>query len=88
MPALPLRLAGPVAGSAPAGIRPFDAYHLRLVDLNRKVRAGTSIPVTFEFDRAGQLTLDAIVQPSQPRRPEPTTRCQAEPTRASPAPAS
>ena len=38
------------------------AYHLRLVDFSQEVLAGTTVPVTFEFDRAGETTLDAIVE--------------------------
>lgn len=74
VPALPLRPAGPAVVQSPAGIPPFDAYHVRLVDLTRQVIAGTSIPVTFTFERAGQITMEAHVQPSIPRA-EPTSRC-------------
>lgn len=38
------------------------AYHLRLVDFSQEVLAGTTVPITFEFDRAGETTLDAIVE--------------------------
>lgn len=58
------------------------AYHLGFVDLTRKVRAGTDVAVTFEFERAGSVTLDVPVEVAAegagPRHPE---RCPgAEPT--------
>ncbi|MDX8056629.1 copper chaperone PCu(A)C [Lentzea sp. BCCO 10_0798] len=40
------------------------AYHLRLIDFSQEVLAGTTVPVTFQFDRAGETTLDAIVEAS------------------------
>jgi copper(I)-binding protein len=52
----------------------FDAYRVRLVGLTSVIRAGTTIPVTFVFDRAGRVTVETIVQPSVPRS-EPSTRC-------------
>ncbi|SEQ86863.1 Copper(I)-binding protein [Lentzea xinjiangensis] len=38
------------------------AYHLEMVDLSRKVRAGTDIAITFEFERADSTTLDVPVE--------------------------
>ncbi len=76
VPDLPLRPGGRVAVPSPAGVPAFDAYHGRLIDVNREILAGSSIPVTFAFARAGTLTLEALVQPSEPPRAEPTMRCQ------------
>lgn len=38
------------------------AYHLRVVDFSDEVLAGTTVPVTFEFDRAGETTVDTIIE--------------------------
>jgi copper(I)-binding protein len=75
VPALTLRPVQPNAAKSPPGIPPFDAYHVQLVALNRAVLAGTTIPVTFTFDRAGSVTVEALVQPSNAVRPEPSNRC-------------
>jgi len=61
----------------------FDAYRIRLVDLNREIAAGTTVPVTFRFARAGAITVAAAVQPSVPRA-EPSTRCVPGPDRSDP----
>jgi copper(I)-binding protein len=58
-----------------SGVGPFDAYFGRLTDLNRQVYAGTTIPVTFAFEKAGSITVDAFVQPSTASRPAPTGWC-------------
>ncbi len=57
---LPLSANGGVTGAAGDEL----AYHLRLVDFSNEVLAGTTVPVTFEFDRAGETTLDAVVEAS------------------------
>ncbi|MEU4214141.1 copper chaperone PCu(A)C [Actinoplanes sp. NPDC026623] len=75
VPALVLRPAKPNLAQSPPGVPPFDAYHARLVGLNRAVLAGTTIPVTFTFDDAGSVTVDALVQPGNVVRPEPSNRC-------------
>ena len=76
VPALTLKPVQPNLAYSPPGVPPFDAYHLRLVDINREVLAGTTIPLTFTFDRAGTVTVQAPVQPSNAVRPEPSRRCQ------------
>ncbi|MFI7674177.1 copper chaperone PCu(A)C [Actinophytocola sp. NPDC049390] len=38
------------------------AYELELLDLTRKVRAGTTVPITFTFRNAGEVRLDAMVE--------------------------
>ncbi|WP_199516634.1 copper chaperone PCu(A)C [Nucisporomicrobium flavum] len=75
VPALVLRPVKPNLAESPPGVPPFDAYHARLVELNRAVPAGTTVPVTFTFDHAGSVTVDALVQPSNAVRPEPSNRC-------------
>jgi copper(I)-binding protein len=75
--ALTLRPVQPNPATAPPGVPPFDAYHVQLIELNREILAGTTIPVTFAFDRAGSVTVEALVQPSNAVRPEPSNRCYA-----------
>lgn len=74
--ALPLRPAAPAPAGPSAGAPAFDAYHVRLVGFTREVLAGTTIPVTFTFAEAGQVTVDTIIQPSVPRA-EPSGRCSS-----------
>lgn len=38
------------------------AYYIELVGLDRIVRAGTTVPVTFEFRHSGAGTVDAMVE--------------------------
>ncbi|GAB1692936.1 hypothetical protein KRM28CT15_47390 [Krasilnikovia sp. M28-CT-15] len=77
MPALTLRPVQPNPATALSGVPPFDAYHVQRLALNREILAGTTIPVTFTFDHAGSVTVEALVQPSNAVRPEPSTRCYA-----------
>lgn len=86
IPTLPLRPAGLAPVQTPAGIPPFDAYHVRLVNIDRGIIAGTTIPVTFTFQRAGKVTMEAIVQPTEPPRAEPSLRCHAPSTPDNPQP--
>jgi copper(I)-binding protein len=79
VPDLPLVPAGPDVQptgdpSSPAAV-PFDDYHLRLVDLTSEVLAGTTVPVTFEFEDAGRVTVDVPVRPSNVPPAMPTARC-------------
>ena len=75
VPALPLAPAEPAVVDPTGAAVPFDAYHLRLRGLTRDVIAGTNVEVTFRFQRAGQVSLRAFVQPSNAPRAEPSTRC-------------
>jgi copper(I)-binding protein len=75
--ALPLQPAFPGLTEASGGVPPFDAYYGRLVDFKQQVLAGTTVPVTFTFADAGQVTVEALVQPSSAPRPAPTALCQA-----------
>lgn len=80
--ALTLRPVQPNPATAPPGVPPFDAYHVQLLALNQEILAGTTIPVTFAFDRAGSVTVEALVQPSNAVRPEPSNRCHTGPSAA------
>jgi hypothetical protein len=55
----------PASPGPAAGVAPFDAYHLQLVDLSRDVPAGTSIDLTFQFRKAPPVTLAVPVRPRQ-----------------------
>lgn len=57
-PQLPLVADGGVAGEAGNEL----AYHLRVTDFSEEVLAGTTVPVTFEFERAGETTVDTMVE--------------------------
>ena len=75
---LVLRPAVPTGDPSPSAVPTFDAYRLRLVDLQRRVPAGTTVPITFRFDHAGTVTVDVPVQPGVPRG-EPSARCVPQP---------
>jgi copper(I)-binding protein len=72
---LPLRPtnAGQLTPVPAAG--PFDRYHLRVVELRQPVLAGTTVPLTFTFERAGRLDTAALVLPSDAPMPEPSRVC-------------
>jgi copper(I)-binding protein len=84
VPELMLPPVDPRPNSSVNGAAPFDAYFGRLIDLNRQVYAGTTIPVTFAFKKAGSITVDAFVQPSTAPRPAPTGLCPGPSATASP----
>jgi hypothetical protein len=88
VPALPLQPDFPGLTEASGGVPPFDSYYGRLVDFKQPVLAGTTVPVTFTFADAGQVTVEALVQPSTAPRPAPTALCQAPSASATPAPSS
>jgi len=60
-----ITLPGPAYSDNPATTRPFEAYSLRLVNLTREVLAGTTVSLTFEFQRAPAVTLKVPVRPRQ-----------------------
>lgn len=39
-----------------------SAYHLKIVDFNREVLAGTTVPLVFTFRDAGEVTVEAMVE--------------------------
>lgn len=79
VPSLPLRQEFPGVSESPAGAPAIDAYHV-LLTLDREVLAGSSVPVTFTFERAGSITIGTIVQPPASVRAQPTARCHGAPT--------
>jgi copper(I)-binding protein len=64
----------------PAIDRPHPGYHLEIIGFNQEVHAGTVVPMTFTFEQAGEIQVDALVQ--QPHRlEEPATQgCQPPPS--------
>ena len=58
-------LPAPVHSDNPSTTRPFESYRLRLVDLTRDVLAGTTVSLTFRFQRAPAVTLEVPVRPRQ-----------------------
>jgi copper(I)-binding protein len=56
------RIEVPAEGAVdqPGGVD--SAYHLRIVGFTRDVLAGTTVPLTFLFEHAGETTLDAMVE--------------------------
>jgi copper(I)-binding protein len=58
-------LPAPVHSDNPSTTRPFESYSLRLVDLTRDVLAGTTVSLTFQFQRAPAVTLEVPVRPRQ-----------------------
>lgn len=54
------------------------AYHLRVVGFSEEVLAGTSMPVTFEFERAGQTTVDAVVEAAGDGDGGPLPSCEGD----------
>lgn len=44
----------------PGGLH--SAYHLKIVDFNREVLAGTTVPLVFTFQDVGEVTVDAMVE--------------------------
>ncbi|MDQ0365140.1 hypothetical protein [Catenuloplanes indicus] len=59
------------------GSRFADAYHLRIVDLNRDVPVGMSIPLTFDFATAPTITMDVPVVPTTEVSVYPSVACAA-----------
>jgi copper(I)-binding protein len=56
---------GPAASDDPSTTGAFDSYSLRLIGLTREIPAGTSVPITFEFQHAPAVTLTVPVRPRQ-----------------------
>lgn len=55
-------IAVPPEGAAnePGGLN--TAYHLEIVGFDREVLAGTSVPLVFTFQDAGEVTVEAMVE--------------------------
>ncbi len=80
-----IRVPAEGAVAEPGSVDP--AYHLRLVGFTREVLAGTTVPLTFVFERAGETTLDALVEatadgdvPAPPACESPSTSVPTTPT--------
>ncbi|WP_216209624.1 copper chaperone PCu(A)C [Amycolatopsis aidingensis] len=73
--AIPLTAGGTVPAPDGKAVTGHLPYHVELVSFDRKVRAGTTVPVTFAFERAGQTTLDVKVQPVHPADQQPRRAC-------------
>ena len=76
---LPARIDTTSPPSAPG---PTDSgYFLRLVDLTRTVRGGATVPLTFVFESAGNVTVDTKVDlPGAGADPRPASSCQPVPS--------
>jgi copper(I)-binding protein len=72
---LPIASAEAPAPEKPAGAGPFDPYDLLVVAVRRDAPAGTTIPLTLTFERAGKLNTSAYVQPRSANITEPVRRC-------------
>ncbi|MEU8608888.1 copper chaperone PCu(A)C [Actinoplanes sp. NPDC048791] len=72
---LPIASAEAAAPEKPAGVGPFDRYDLLVVAVRRDLPAGTTIPLTLTFERAGKLNTSAYVQPRSANITEPVRRC-------------
>lgn len=46
-----------------------STYHLRVVDFAEDVPAGTTVPLTFIFENAGETTVQAVVQEDGDTKP-------------------
>jgi copper(I)-binding protein len=86
MPRLPIAPADqPTSPQGTVGAGPFDPYDLLLVSIREDVLAGTTVPLTLSFERAGRLVTAAYVQPESAHIVEPVRRCSPS-TSHTPAP--
>jgi copper(I)-binding protein len=77
---LPMLPANPGPREEASLARPFDPYHLRLVDLRQEVLAGTVVPLVLTFAEAGDHRTAAYVLPPDARLVEPRRRCDRDTT--------
>jgi copper(I)-binding protein len=82
VPRLPIDPEEAPAPANPAGVGPFDPYDLLVVAVRHDVLAGTNVPLSLTFERAGKVSTSAYVQPRSANIAEPVRRCVP---RASPA---
>lgn len=75
VPRIPILPEGtvPVSPDARLGGTP---YYLEIVGLTQVVRPGTTLPVSFSFERAGEVTIDALVQVKGDGAQPPPPPCQ------------
>ncbi|MGH3948910.1 MAG: copper chaperone PCu(A)C [Pseudonocardiaceae bacterium] len=62
VPDVPLLPNGTVPGPADKDVTGHLPYYLRITGFTERVRAGTTMPMTFHFERAGQITMSVKVQ--------------------------
>lgn len=75
IPILPEGTAPNAAGDRAGG----SPYYLEIEGLTEGVRPGTTFPVTFVFERAGQVQVDALVQVEGDRTVPPPPSCPVNP---------
>ncbi|WP_158853438.1 copper chaperone PCu(A)C [Saccharothrix deserti] len=75
VPRIPVPAEGAVG--EPGSVSP--SYHLLVVDFSEEVLAGTTVPLTFIFEGAGETTLDAMVEATDDGDVPPPTRCPTAP---------
>ncbi|SFO99450.1 Copper(I)-binding protein [Amycolatopsis arida] len=63
---LPITANGTVPGPPGRDVTGHLPYFVEVVEFTQPVLAGTSMPVTFTFERAGDITVPAKVQPREP----------------------
>jgi copper(I)-binding protein len=75
VPHLPIAPEEAPAPANPAGVGPFDPYDLLVVAVRRDVPAGTTVPLSLTYERAGKVSTSAYVQPRSANITEPVRRC-------------
>jgi copper(I)-binding protein len=75
VPRLPIAPEEAPAPANSAGVGPFDPYDLLVVAVRHEVPAGTSVPLSLTFERAGTVSISAYVQPRSANFNEPVRRC-------------
>jgi copper(I)-binding protein len=59
----------PIPGESTVTLKPESGYHLMLIGLKAPLNAGTHIPVTLNFAKAGAVSVDFTVEPLGARSP-------------------
>jgi hypothetical protein len=72
---LPIASAEAPTPKNQAGTGPFDPYDLLVVAVRHDVPAGSAIPLSLTFERAGKANTSAYVQPRSANITEPVRRC-------------
>jgi copper(I)-binding protein len=75
VPRLPIAAEEAPAPANRAGVGPFDPYDLVVVAVRHDVPAGTTVPLSLIFERAGKVSTSAYVQPRSANIAEPVRRC-------------
>jgi copper(I)-binding protein len=82
VPRLPIAAEEAPAPANRAGVGPFDPYDLLVVTIRQAVPAGTNVPLSLTFERAGKVSTSAYVQPRSANIAEPVRRCVPRPSPA------